>query len=99
PARVVQLQRRWNRGHRSGRDDRMIETELLLSARHELHPQRPGVGELGAPLQVSHLAMLHALSRAAGEPLHYGILEAAELREIDARLAEFDAPRLRVARL
>src|SRR5262249_8445453 len=53
----------------------------------------------GAALQVLHLADLHELAGAAGEPADDGVLEAPQAIEIDLRIAELDAPGLRVARL
>src|SRR2546426_903363 len=98
-ARVVKLQHRRNRRHRSGRDDGVLELNLILFTVGELHLQTMRVDDLGQALQVLHLAKLDELSRAARQPLDDVVLEVAQLREIDPRLAELDTPRLRVARL
>ena len=98
-ARIVDLQRRRNRGHRSGREHRVLELHGLLAAGHELHAQVVRVDDLGPALEVLDLAVLDELAGAARQPLDDVVLELAQLGEIDLRLAELDAPRLRVARL
>ena len=98
-ARVVHLQRRRNRRRRSGRENRVLELDRFLAARHELHAQVVRVDDLGVALQVLHLAMLDELSGAARVLLDDVVLERAQSGEIDLRLAELDPPRLRVARL
>jgi hypothetical protein len=42
--------------------------------------------------------MLHELPGAAGQARHDSVLELAEFGEIDPRLAELHAPRLRMPR-
>ena len=74
-----------------------ISTSRCPSAGRRLHPQVMRVDDLGQALHVLNLARLDQLSRSAREPFDDVVLEVAELREIDLRLAELDAPRLRVA--
>ena len=53
--------------------------------------------DFAAALQVLHLAMLHELPGPARQPLDDGVFEAAQLIEVDLRIAELDAPGLGVA--
>src|SRR5262245_434528 len=58
-----------------------------------------GVDDLRPALEVLNLAVLDELSSAVRQALDDVVLEFAQLREIDLRLAELDAPRLRMPRL
>src|SRR5258708_40005867 len=58
-----------------------------------------GGGNLRVTVEITHLPVLHELTRAACEPLDDAVLEFAQLGEVDLRLAEIDPPRLRVTRL
>src|SRR5437868_3455269 len=50
------------------------------------------------PAQIGDLPRLHQLPGAPGQPLDDAVLETAQLVEVDLRLAEVDAPALRVLR-
>ena len=76
----------------------MLELQLLVAARGQIHLQVMRVDDFGEPLQITHLPMFHELAGAAGQPLDDVVLEGAELREVDLRLPEFNSPCLRVAR-
>ncbi len=76
----------------------MLEGQGFFSTSRPRNAQRVRVGDRGGPLDVLHFPVLDELPGAAGEPLDDVVLEGAQLVEIDARLAELDAPRLRVAR-
>ena len=77
----------------------MLELNLILAAVHELHDQRVRVDDFSVTLTIVDFPELHELAGAAREPLDDGVLEPAESGEVDARLAEVDAPRFRATRL
>src|ERR1051325_4728047 len=54
------------------------------------------VGQLGKSLDVLDFAALRQQSGSTGEPLDDAVLERAQLVQIDRRLAEGHAPRVRV---
>ncbi len=97
-ARIVHLQHRRHRRERSGRQNRVLERQRVLGPVDFLDAQRVRIDNLGETLDVLNLAVLDELTGAARQPLDDVVLELAELVEIDLRLAELDAPRLRVTR-
>src|SRR6185295_19042268 len=92
-------ERRRLQGRRSGRQNRVIEVQRLLAAAGLFYLQSVRIDDRGEALDVLHLAMLDELAGPAGQALDDIVLERAELREVDPRLAELDAPRLRASRL
>ncbi|MGC4084534.1 MAG: hypothetical protein QM736_21060 [Vicinamibacterales bacterium] len=88
-------------GDRPEREDAMLELELSRSLPSVfLMVSVFGVDQRGAALDVSSPSGPWPAGPVPdGEPLDDAVLEGAELVEIDLRLGELDAPRLRVARL
>ncbi len=77
----------------------MIEAQRLVAAPRLLDSQRVGIDDRREALDVPDLPVLHELAGAARQPLDHVVLERAELPEVDPRLTELDAPRLRPARI
>jgi len=85
-------------GVESGREHRVLELHALLASRQQLHAQMVRVRDLGPALEVLNLARLHQLAGPAGVLPDDAVLERAQLGQVELRLPEVDAPRLRLTR-
>jgi hypothetical protein len=76
----------------------VLELHVLARTGSQLHGQIVAVDDFGPALEVLHLAMLHQLAGAAGQPLDNVVLEVAQFSQIELRLVEFNAPRFGMPR-
>src|SRR5262249_37909892 len=90
--RIVDLEHRRDRRERTGGENGVLESQCVRRTVGFLQPQCVRIGDLSETLNVIDLTVLDELPRAAREPLDDVVLEFAQLRQIDLRLAKLDAP-------
>ena len=90
--RAVEGQARHLRRLRPDGDDGVLEGHLLAAAVHLGDVQAGRPGQRRGASEVLDLACLDQLSGATGQAADDGVLEGAQLVEIDLRLAELHAP-------
>src|SRR4029450_13699285 len=76
----------------------MVEPDLLLTTAFQRDAQAMGVLDFCQTLQMVHLPVFDELTGPSSQTTDDGVFEAAELVEVDFRLAELNAPSLGVPR-